>query len=106
MVRFALDTLSALTIEPLRKLIYIAFGSFFLSVLTIVGIFFLPKEFLQMMVILSVITLLFSLLFFCISLLAEYLGQIFIEVKKRPTSIVCDYLPCDVIQRRKTHHAI
>jgi hypothetical protein len=43
----------------------------------------------------SVICVLFSLLFLCLSIFAEYIGQIMIEVKGRPTSVIYEYLPCE-----------
>lgn len=106
MYRFALDNLTSLSIEPLRKLMYITFFSFFVTLTFFIGIFLLPENYFQVLVVISVISLFFSILFFCVALIAEYLGQIFIEVKQRPTSLIGEYLPSGSVLRRKITHEI
>ena len=106
MCRFALDNLTGLSIEPLRKLTYISLFSSLVTCIFFAGIFFLPNNYFQLMVVMSTLSLFFSILFFCIAIMAEYLGQIFIEVKQRPTSLVDEYLPSGSVLRRKIANGI
>lgn len=91
--RYALDNLTGLSIEPLRGLSFFAFFSMLITAALAVGIFMVPNSYFQMLVILAFISFFFSLLFLCISIMSEYLGQIFLGVKNRPSYLISEYTP-------------
>ena len=74
--------------------------------MSVAGTFFVPSEWKPSLLVCSVMSLLFTLLFFVLSVIAEYLGQVFIEAKGRPTSLVYDFQPSDSASKRMSHEAL
>lgn len=106
MIRYALDSLTGISIEPLRKIPAAAVISFILTLASIAGIFLMPGEWKPTFLICSVMSLLFSLLFFVLSVIAEYLGQVYTEVKRRPISLVYDFQPSDSSRKKVAHEIL
>ena len=93
LIRCALDGLSSISIEPLRKiLIFIPF-MFVLSLIgIIIGIF--TDNMMQLFsFIFASMGFFFMLVFICLFVIGEYIGQIMVETRHRPTSIIYEYLP-------------
>lgn len=100
MVRYALDSITAISIEPLRKIPLAAAASFALTIIFALATLTASSEWRPSMLICATMSLLFSMLFVALSIMAEYLGQTFIESKGRPTAIVYDFKPSQSALRR------
>jgi dolichol-phosphate mannosyltransferase len=95
MIRYGLDSLTGITVEPLRKIIWTLPITLLLAVFSIIGLI-ISKDVWRVGFMLSlIISVLFLILFVCIGLLGEYIAQIMIEVKGRPSAIIYEYLPCE-----------
>ncbi len=104
MIRYAMDSLTGISVEPLHKIFYTVFAAFFLTLFSLVGVFFVRTEWKPFFLISAVVSLLFTLLFFIISVIAEYLSQIYIEVKKRPSFLIYDFRPSESARKRERNN--
>ena len=93
LIRCALDGLTSISIEPLRKVMFMIPVMAIFLVLTIIGAI-LTTGFWQMILgITAVISFFFALLFVVLFIMCEYIGQIMTEVRHRPTSLIYSYKP-------------
>lgn len=93
MIRYALDSLTGISIEPLRKLSLMPLAAGILFVINIVGIVAFNgywRGFFYIGMLLSVFS---GFGFVALALIGEYIGQIMIENKHRPTSLIYNYSP-------------
>lgn len=89
MIRYALDSITGISIEPLRKIILFPFITLFLAILLFIGgLIIVNEEWSICLFIISSIAFFTTLIMIILALLAEYIGQIMIEVKRRPISII------------------
>lgn len=95
MIRYALDSLTGISIEPLRKIIWTLPITAFVALFSIIGMIVSTDVWRVGFMLSLVISILFFVLFVSIGLIGEYIAQIMIEVKGRPTSIIEEYLPCE-----------
>ena len=93
LIRCALDGLTSISIEPLRKLALFIPVSGLLFLIFIVLIFVCDEELSIIMAVLSVISFFFFLLFVALFIISEYIAQIMMETRHRPTSIIYNYKP-------------
>ncbi len=94
MIPYALASITGISIEPLRKIFWFLPIDFLLFAASIVGIVITgTAAYKTMWIILLVLSILFGLLFVGLLIIAEYIGQIMLEVKGRPVSIIAEYLP-------------
>lgn len=101
MIPYALDSITGISVEPLRKIKWFFLITMILCCLTLISIMFAGPQWKIIFLILAIIEGMFALVFFVLSLMAEYVAQIMLEVKGRPTSIIYDYRPCEnVIKKR------
>ena len=99
LIRCALDGVTSLSIAPLElffKLLPIEFLAFILS---FVSIFLVSKENSLYPIILSAVFFTIFFISVLLSIIAEYIGQIMIEIKHRPTSIIDQYIPATIINK-------
>lgn len=100
MLPYAMDSITGISIEPLRKIVY------FMPVSVIISAFglcmFLSNSgFLShIYLVLFLVGICFSMFFVGIAVMSEYIAQIFKEVKGRPSSIIYEYLPADCVKER------
>lgn len=89
MIRYALDGITSISIEPLRKIFLI---SIFSSMITIILLILSIMNYREKMYILGFIIGFFStMILISLTIIGEYVGQIMIESKKRPISIINEY---------------
>lgn len=100
MIAYALNSITSISIEPLRKIFWTVPLSFFISFIFFILIFFANPLWQSTFAIMSVIGIFFTLLFICVSLIGEYIAQIIIETKGRPNFIIDNYIPCENAKRR------
>jgi len=91
--RCALDGITSISIEPLNKMFSLTVFTSGLFLLFLVVSFFLVNEWKLFFLYLTGISFFFNILFFLLAIIAVYIGQIMIEVRGRPTSLVYDYRP-------------
>ncbi len=89
MTRYALDGITSISIEPLRKIFTI---SIFSSIATILLLILSIINYNQKLYILGFIIGFFStMILVSLTIIGEYVGQIMVESKRRPISIIEDY---------------
>ena len=101
MIPYALDSITGISVEPLRKIILlipVAIMSFFVSVL---GAFAADSVWKAIWVNLAILSIMFGFVFAALSIMAEYIAQIMIEIKGRPISIIYQYTPSSLAHERK-----
>lgn len=93
LVRCALDGLTSISIEPLRKvMLMIPLMAFFMFA-AIIGLLFTNGFISILLGITAIISFFFFLLFIVLFIMCEYIGQIMTEVRHRPTSLIYNYTP-------------
>jgi glycosyltransferase involved in cell wall biosynthesis len=102
MVRYALDSLSGISIEPLRKIGLAGVVSGLCVVASIGALFVAPPAWTAPLVLCAVLSLQFSLLFFVLAVIGEYLGQVHIETKGRPIGLSYELQSSGSSARRKS----
>lgn len=93
MIPYALDSITGISVEPLRKLKYFILLMLIFLCIFICSSFIIASPDNITFVILSFISFCFMILFIGVAILAEYLAQIMTEVKGRPISIIYKYTP-------------
>jgi dolichol-phosphate mannosyltransferase len=99
MTDFALETLAANSVAPLRVTRIFPAAAALLFLISLIFAFLFSTVLQGVFIICALVLFLFIPVFLCIALFAEYLAQIFLEVKRRPISIVDQYLPSRNAQR-------
>ncbi len=102
MVRYALDSLTGISIEPLRKIGLAGVVSLFFVIASVGALCVAPSEWAAPLVICAIISLQFSLLFFILAVIGEYLGQLHIESKRRPIALPYEFQSSASSMRRKS----
>lgn len=100
MIPYALDSITGISIEPLRKLSLLHIIPLAILIISICGIIVCNNDWIRMWTAMMLLSILFEGIFICISVLAEYLAQIMMEVKGRPLSIIYEYIPSDNVKGR------
>ncbi|PIE39220.1 MAG: hypothetical protein CSA53_02615 [Gammaproteobacteria bacterium] len=95
MIRYALDSLTGISVEPLRKVPIACAATFLLSLGFFISLFFASVHWQPALLVCALMSALFSLLFLVLSLMSEYLGQVYTEVKGRPTSVIYQTIPSE-----------
>lgn len=93
LVRCALDGLTSISIEPLRKVMLMIPIMAVLLILAVVGAFLTTGFWQFILGITAVISFFFALLFVVLFIMCEYIAQIMTEVRHRPTSLIYSYKP-------------
>ena len=93
MIPYALDSITSISVEPLRKIRWGIYISTFLLATTFLSLFFTSGFWEMLLAVSMVISFLSTVIFICLAIIAEYIAQIFIEVKGRPVSLVETYYP-------------
>ena len=93
LVRCALDGLTSISIEPLRKVMLMIPLMVVIMICTILGAIFTDGYASILFGVSAVISFFFTLLFVVLFIMSEYIGQIMTEVRHRPTSLIYSYKP-------------
>lgn len=100
MLPYAMDSITGISIEPLRKIVYFVPVSVIISAFGL-GMFCVNSGYLShIYLVLFFVGICFSMFFVGIAVMSEYIAQIFKEVKGRPSSIIYEYLPADCVKER------
>lgn len=101
MIPYALDSITGISVEPLRKLSLLQIIPLAVFIVSICGVIVCNSDWTRMWTAIMLISVLFWGLFVCISVLSEYLAQIMMEVKGRPLSIIYEYIPSENVKERR-----
>jgi len=93
LIRCALDGLTGISIAPLRKIFWTFSVSLLVVIGSVIGLILSNGIWQSTFLIILIMSLFFSLLYISVALIAEYIAQIMLEVKHRPTSIIYEYEP-------------
>lgn len=101
MIPYALDSITGISVEPLRKIMYFIPIMMIAFIASLFGLVFATSQWKPACLILMILSVMFGFLFIALSIVAEYVAQIMTEVKGRPISIIYDYEPCKNVKRRQ-----
>ncbi|MBQ8189498.1 MAG: glycosyltransferase family 2 protein [Lachnospiraceae bacterium] len=101
MIPYALASITGISIEPLRKIFWFIPLDVMLFIGSIVGLLMTQDIWRAMWCVILVLSVLFGFMFVAVLIIAEYVGQIMLEVKGRPLSIIYEYSPCEVAKERE-----
>lgn len=93
LVQCALDGLTSISIEPLRKVMLMIPLMLMFLVFSISAALFTSGYLSILFGVSAVISFFFMLLFLVLFVMCEYIGQIMTEVRHRPTSMIYSYKP-------------
>jgi dolichol-phosphate mannosyltransferase len=93
MVPYALDSITSISVLPLRMVPILIFISGIVFIISTVLSIFSDNVYRIVFIVSSLVSLFFVMLFICLSIIAEYIAQIMIEVKKRPLSLIYQHTP-------------
>ena len=89
MVRYALDGITSISMEPLRKIFIISIISLIITLLLLILSIMNYKE--KILILGFIVGLFSTMILIGLTIIGEYIGQIMIESKKRPISIIDEY---------------
>ena len=89
MIRYALDGITSISIEPLRKIFTISIISLIITLLLLILSIINYKE--KILILGFIVGLFSTMILIGLTIIGEYIGQIMIESKKRPISIINEY---------------
>ena len=101
MISYALDSITGISVEPLRKISVFLPVTLLMFIGSIVGIFLAPPEWTAACVVIMTACLLTGFILISLAVMAEYIAQIMIEAKGRPTSVIYEYEPCRNVKERQ-----
>lgn len=93
MIPYALDSITSVSVEPLRKIRLGIYISALVFICTLAGVLLSSGLWRMTAIVSAVIAFFATIIFVCLSIMAEYIAQIFIEAKGRPISLVESYSP-------------
>lgn len=101
MIPYALDSITGISVQPLRIISVFLPISILLFIGSLIGLIFVSDDWKPVLLVLLVGCLLTGFILISIAVMAEYIAQIMIEVKGRPTSIIYEYKPSDNAKERQ-----
>jgi dolichol-phosphate mannosyltransferase len=93
LIKYALDALTSISVEPLRRIVWCIPILFLIFIVSFICSFLAQEIFQAVCIIITVITFVSIINTICLSIIAEYVAQVMIESKRRPVSIIYDYIP-------------
>jgi len=100
MIRYGLDSITGLSIEPLRKIVWVFLPTFIIFFASLIGFFSSSNALKFASLIIFIMSVFFFVLYALLFIVGEYIGQIMIEVKHRPSAIVYQYLPAGLTREK------
>lgn len=90
---YALDSITGISTQPLRKIMCLIPIDFVIFVVSLVFLIVTKDAWKIFWASLAAVSVFAGLTFAALSVMGEYIGQIMTEVKGRPTSIIYNYIP-------------
>ncbi len=101
MIPYALDSITGISVEPLRKIAFLLPIVFMVFVGSILGIILAPEIWKAACLVILIGSVFSAFILIALSVMSEYIAQIMIEAKRRPTSIIYSYEPCNKAMERQ-----
>lgn len=101
MIPYALDSITGISVEPLRKLMYFIPLMAIAFIASLLGLILGAAAWKPACLVIMVLSVMFGFGFIAIAVVAEYVAQIMIEVKGRPISIIYNYTACENVKGRQ-----
>ena len=101
MIPYALDSITGISVEPLRKLMYFIPLMAIAFIASLRGLILGAAAWKPACLVIMVLSVMFGFGFIAIAVVAEYVAQIMIEVKGRPISIIYNYTACENVKGRQ-----
>lgn len=101
MIPYALDSITGLSVDPLRKLYYFVFLGAVLFVGSVIGMIAAGGAWRIAWVLIGAMCILACILLLALTILAQYIAQIAVETKGRPISLIYEFTPCENARRRE-----
>lgn len=100
MIPYALDSITGISVEPLRKIMFLQPAAVLWFVVSLVAMCLPGGSWKAAWFVSMIMSAFFELILLALGIMAEYIAQIMTEVKGRPTSIIYEYVPCEHAQER------
>ena len=100
MIPYALNSITGISVEPLRKIAYLQMVPLLSLVISVVGLIISGHEWKQIWTGVLFASIFTETVFLAILVMAEYIAQIMLEVKGRPISIIYEYEPSNSAKER------
>lgn len=100
MLRYALESITGMSTEPLTKLIVLLPIDFCLFIIAIVTMLFVESYWKAAWLVIVALTVLTGMVLIATTCIGAYVGEILTEVKRRPQSIIQEYRPSGVSEGR------
>ena len=101
MLPYALDSITGISVEPLRKIMYFLPICFLWFLVSVLGMIFSISYWRAIWFLSMTISIFSGIILLAVTVMAEYIAQIMIEVKGRPASIIYAYSPCRNAKERE-----
>ncbi len=101
MIPYALDSITGISVEPLRKITVFLPITLLFFIGAVIGMFLVPSEWVAACFVIAIACILTGFILISLAVMAEYIAQIMIEAKGRPTSIIYEYEPCKNVKERQ-----
>lgn len=93
MIPYALDSITGISVEPLRKIMFIQGAAIFWFLISLAAVFLGGDQWRSAWFVSMVVSAFFWLVLLSLGIIAEYIAQIMTEVKGRPISVIYEYTP-------------
>ena len=99
MIPYALNSITGISVEPLRKIVWLQLFPVIGVIMSIIGMI-VSYDWRQSWMLLLFISIFTQVLLLALSIIAEYTAQIMLEAKGRPLSIIYEYNPSESAKER------
>ncbi|WP_294155255.1 glycosyltransferase family 2 protein [uncultured Clostridium sp.] len=100
MIPYALDSITGISVEPLRKVMYFIPITGMIIFSSLIALILAEGVWKAICLVLLIMSLLFEMVFLSLYVMSEYIAQIMTEIKGRPISIIYDYKESENARRR------
>ncbi len=94
-IPYALDSITGISVEPLRKIMYLQAIPILFALICLLGCLLGSGANPPLWIILLCLSVFFEIVMLSLAIMAEYIGQIMTEVKGRPVSIIYETTACN-----------
>ncbi|MDD7280183.1 MAG: glycosyltransferase family 2 protein [Oscillospiraceae bacterium] len=94
MIPYALDSITGISVQPLRKLLLLLPLIFVIFIASIVAMIFTSGQWQAVSCLIMAMSFFSGLIMLSLVVIGEYIAQIMTEVKGRPISLIYDYKEC------------